>query len=105
MSATSEVETWGRAGQEQVGRGLHRLSAVGVAGRKRPGYCADGGGLYLRVTPGGGKDRVFRFTKAGKTREAGLGGCSAVSLAAAREAAQRCRQLLASGLDPIGCVG
>ena len=71
-----------------MGRGLHRLSAIGVAGRKRPGYYVDGGGLYLRVAPGGSKGWVFRFTQAGKTREAGLGGCSAVSLAAAREAAQ-----------------
>lgn len=84
-----------------MGRGLHRLSAVGVTGRKQPGYYADGGGLYLRVAAGGSKGWVFRFTRGGKTREAGLGGCSAVSLAAAREVAQRCRQLVANGLDPI----
>lgn len=84
-----------------MSRSLHRLSAVSVTGRKKPGYYADGGGLYLRVAPGGSKGWVFRFARAGKTREAGLGGCASVTLAAAREAAQKCRQLVASGLDPI----
>ena len=34
---------------------LNRLPAVTVATRKKPGYYADGGNLYLRLAPGGSK--------------------------------------------------
>ena len=54
-------------------RSLHRLSAVKVTNLKQPGYYADGGNLYLRVAPGGTKGWIFRFTIAGRTRDAGLG--------------------------------
>jgi integrase len=84
-----------------MGRGLHKLSAVTVSSRKEPGYYADGGGLYLRVAPGGSKGWIFRFTRARKTRDAGLGPYPTVSLAKAREQAEQCRRLLASGIDPI----
>lgn len=84
-----------------MGRGLHKLSAVTVSSRKEPGYYADGGGLYLRVAPGGTKGWIFRFTRASKTRDAGLGSYPTVSLVKAREQAEQCRRLLASGIDPI----
>ncbi len=84
-----------------MGRGLHKLSAVTVSSRKEPGYYADGGGLYLRVAPGGSKGWIFRFTRARKTRDAGLGPYPTVSLVKAREQAEQCRRLLASGIDPI----
>lgn len=82
-------------------RAIHRLSAVKVARLKTPGYCADGGCLYLRVAPGGSKGWIFRFTLEGRTRDAGLGAFPAVSLVRAREEAQRCRQFVAQGIDPI----
>jgi hypothetical protein len=81
-------------------RAIHRLSAVKVARLKTPGYCADGGCLYLRVAPGGSKGWIFRFNIEGRTRDAGLGAFPAVSLVRAREEAQRCRQLVAQGIDP-----
>jgi hypothetical protein len=80
---------------------LHRLSAVGVDATKTPGYYADGGGLYLRVAPGGTRAWIFRFTLGGKTRDGGLGPYPTVSLAKARAAAERCRQFIAAGVDPI----
>ena len=83
-----------------MARTLHRLSAVKV-GTKTPGYYADGGGLYLRVAPGGTRAWIFRFTIGGRTRDGGLGSYPTVSLAKARAEAERCRQLLAGGLDPI----
>lgn len=66
-----------------------------------PGYYADGGGLYLRVAPGGTRSWIFRFARAGKTRDGGLGSYPAVSLAKARAEAERYRQLVAAGSDPI----
>jgi integrase len=82
-------------------RARHRLSDVAVRAKKRPGYTADGGNLYLRVAVGGSKGWVFRFTMAGRTRDAGLGPYPTVSLVKAREEADRCRKLVASGIDPI----
>ena len=69
--------------------------------RKKPGYYADGGCLYLRVAPGGTKGWIFRFAQGGKTRDAGLGSYPAVSLVKAREEAERFRRLVAAGIDPI----
>ena len=82
-------------------RALDRLSDAAVRAKKRPGYCADGGNLYLRVAPGGTKGWIFRFTRGGKTRDAGLGSYPTVSLVRARQEAERCRRLLAEGVDPI----
>src|SRR5215510_380939 len=93
-----------------VVRTLHRLSPTKVAGAKTPGYLADGGNLYLRVAIGAkaankkptvSKGWIFRFTIAGKTRDAGLGGYPTISLAKARQDAERCRRLVAAGIDPI----
>ena len=55
-----------------MARVLNRLSDVAVRAKKRAGYCADGGNLYLRVATGGSKGWIFRFTMAGKTRDLGL---------------------------------
>jgi integrase len=82
-------------------RAIHRLSAVKVASLKEPGYYADGGSLYLRVAAGGSKGWIFRFTIAGRTRDAGLGAFPTVSLIRAREQAAEYRRLVAAGADPI----
>jgi integrase len=82
-------------------RTLHKLSATAVVAIATPGYHADGGGLYLRVAPGGTRGWIFRFTIGGKTRDAGLGSYPAVSLAKARAAAAKSRELVSSGVDPI----
>jgi integrase len=84
-----------------MGRGLNRLSAVQVGKVRSPAYYADGGCLYLRVASGGSKSWIFRFTISGRTRDAGLGSYPALSLADAREEAERCRRLVAAGIDPI----
>src|SRR5262245_34172445 len=93
-----------------VVRTLHRLSPTKVAGANTPGYFADGGNPYLRVAISAkaankkrtvSKGWIFRFTIAGKTRDAGLGGYPTISLAKARQEAERCRRLVAAGIDPI----
>lgn len=78
-----------------------RLTALGVTSKKEPGYYADGGGLYLRVTPSGTKSWMFRYMLRGRAREMGLGSILDKPLAQAREEALRNRQLLLDGIDPI----
>src|SRR5262245_49341098 len=82
-------------------RMLGRLSAIRVQSVRKRGYYGDGGGLYLRVAPGGAKGWIFRYGGRGRRRDMGLGGYPAIGLAKARELAGDCRSVLASGLDPI----
>lgn len=91
--------------KETRSRTLNRLSARKVETITEPGAYMDGGGLLLRVSEGGGKKWLFRFTSpnTGKRREMGLGRGDKghVSLQAARDAAQAARDLVARNLDPI----
>jgi integrase len=84
-----------------LARQLERLTARTVDTRRMPGYYADGGGLYLQVSPGGSKSWIFRYTFAGRSREMGLGPAHTVSLAEARAAALEKRKIMVGGLDPI----
>jgi hypothetical protein len=47
-----------------MARSIHRLSARTVASLTDTGYHADGGGLYLQISPTGTKSWIFRFTRA-----------------------------------------
>ncbi len=67
----------------------------------KPGQYGDGAGLYLIVSASGARKWVFRFTFAGKVRNAGLGSADAVSLAQARQMALEGRQMVAAGKNPI----
>ncbi len=90
-----------------------KLSSRKVETLSRPGRYSDGGNLYLRITPDGGKRWVFfyRFGKsdAGKPirRDLGLGGASPgeVTLAEARTKALEARRYLNNGVDPITVMG
>lgn len=82
-------------------RQLHRLNALQVSKETTPGYYADGGGLYLQISPSGSRSWIFRFTIAGRSREMGLGPLSLVSLALARKEAAANRQLVKERVDPI----
>jgi integrase len=84
-----------------MARSLNLLSAKEVANKRKRGYYADGGGLYLRVSSSGTKSWMFRYRKAGKLRDMGIGPLHAVSLAEARRRAAEQRTLLADGQDPI----
>jgi len=84
-----------------MARELKRLSAKSVATATKPGYYADGAGLYLQVGATGSKSWIFRFMLAGRAREMGLGPLHAVSLADARKRAEECRKQLVDGVDPI----
>lgn len=82
-------------------RVLHKLSAAGIRKINAPGYYGDGGGLVLQVGPTGSQSWLFRFVRAGRMREMGLGATHTVSLAEAREKARQQRALLLEGVDPI----
>jgi len=84
-----------------MARALNRLSARRVATVAEPGYYADGGGLYLQVTATLSKSWIFRFTRAGKTRDMGLGALHTVSLVEARAAALLARKAKLEGIDPL----
>lgn len=84
-----------------MGRGIHRLSAVEVKTKTKPGHYADGGGLYLQVSKWGTKSWVFKFTLGGRTRGMGLGPIHTYSLAEARAKAGDLRKTVAEGRDPI----
>lgn len=84
-----------------MARQLHQLTARTVAGLKDPGRYADGGNLYLRVSPTGAKRWTFLYTNGTKkNRELGLGSAGTVTLAEAREMATAARKLLVNGIDP-----
>jgi integrase len=82
-------------------RTLNRLTAMKVAKAKKPGLLSDGGGLYLRIAPGGSKQFIFRYAVNGRLRDMGIGPVHTVSLAMAREKALEARRLRLEGIDPI----
>jgi len=82
-----------------VPRQLNRLSARTVATAK-PGKYADGGGLWLQVTPTGSKSWVFRYQRSGVEQFMGLGATHTVTLAQARQDALTARLALRDGIDP-----
>ena len=81
-------------------KGLHLLSATAVKHLVRPGWHADGGGLYLEVDAGGRKRWAMRLTVNGRRRDFGLGPLHKVSLLQARERASEYRSKAYRGIDP-----
>lgn len=84
-------------------RTINRLSARQAETLKKPGRHADGGNLYLSITPEGARRWMFLYTLNGKQREMGLGSASkaGVPLATARSLATAGRSSLAAGIDPL----
>ena len=60
----------------------------------------DGGGLFLLITPTGGKLWRFKYRFNGKERLLSLGAYPEISLADARSRRGEVRKLLAHGIDP-----
>ena len=80
---------------------LNRLSARTVATISKPGRHADGGNLYLDVSPSGAKSWAFMWSRGGRQREMGLGALNSVPQARARELAAAARAAIAEGRDPL----
>jgi integrase len=82
-----------------------QLSPLKVKNAK-PGMYADGGCLYLQVTPTRDGKRfnrswIFRYRVAGRLRDMGLGSVDTLSLSEARERAREQRKQRLDGIDPI----
>lgn len=82
-------------------KALNARSVLSLAGTGRTKRVADGGGLYVLVAPGGSKTWVLRTVVQGKRTDIGLGSVTMVTLADAREEAQRLRKIARSGGDPL----
>jgi len=84
-----------------MAKAIDKLTDRTVRALRKPGYHADGLGLYLCVKPTGGKSWILRYMIAGKAREMGLGPFPAVGLADARQKRDSERKSLSEGTDPI----
>jgi Arm DNA-binding domain len=86
---------------------LEKLSPAAITRKaeyRKPGRYADGGGLYLQVTPkadGEGVTRawLFQYSWQGRVRQMGLGSFVNVSLAQARKPSREAIELLAARND------
>jgi integrase len=87
---------------EEIGvvRKINRLNARAVATITKHGRHADGGGLYLSISPNGGRRWVFLYRWHGKPTEIGFGSARSVTLARARELAGQARAKLAEKINP-----
>jgi len=88
-------------GQIRAGQFDGRLTPLAVKRLGRPGLHADGNGLYLRISEGGGRAWLLFVHVRGKRREMGLGSVKLYNLAEARERARKYRQIAHAGKDPI----
>jgi integrase len=84
-----------------MARAIGRLTALKVEKAKEAGMYADGGGLYLRVTPEGTKNWVLRFMLNRRPRWMGLGPLALYGLQEARAKALDARRKRHEGIDPI----
>jgi len=83
-----------------MARKINRLSARAVATITKHGRHADGGCLYLSISPNGGRRWVFLYRWHGKPTEIGFGSARDVTLARARRLAGQARAKLAEGINP-----
>jgi len=81
-------------------RAKNRLTATFLKTSPTGKHC-DGGGLWLVKREDGGAQWVLRVTVHGRRREMGLGGFPALGLADARKVAERWRNVVAAGRDPV----
>src|SRR5437660_9646483 len=83
-----------------MARKINRLNARAVQTIATHGRHADGGGLYLSISPNGGRRWVFLYRWRGKLTEIGFGSARDVALARARELAGLARAKLAEAVNP-----
>ena len=83
-----------------MARKINRLNARAVATISENGRHADGGGLYLSISPNGGRRWVFLYRWHGKPTEIGFGSARDVTLVRARELAGQARAKLAEKINP-----
>jgi integrase len=79
---------------------MSRLTQVFVKTIEKPGRYHDERGLFLRVTANGSKSWILRYQFNKSRHDVGMGSFPAVSLKAARLAADTYRLELSQGIDP-----
>lgn len=67
---------------------------------KEPGKHFDGGGLYLEITPAGGRYWRMKYRHGGKEKRLAFGVYPEIGLKDAREQREEARRLIAKGEDP-----
>lgn len=72
----------------------------GAKPRAKPHRITDSQGLYIEISPAGGKLWRFKYRFAGKEKRLALGAYPEISLKDARERRDEARKLLANGIDP-----
>ncbi|AJE99147.1 tyrosine-type recombinase/integrase [Pandoraea apista] len=76
------------------------IAARNAAPREKTYRLADSGGMYLEVSPSGGKYWRLKYRFNGKEKRLALGVYPTVGLAAARKKRDIAREQLAAGIDP-----
>ena len=79
----------------------HKLTALTVSKMSKSGVYGDGAGLFIRVTEGGSKHWIHRFSLRGKAHWMGLGPYPEITLDQARQATLDARRLRLKGVNPI----
>lgn len=79
---------------------LTTLAIQAAKPAEKPYKLPDGAGLYLLVTPAGGKLWNWRYKLDGREKKLAIGPFPDVTAAKAREAVEKARQLLKQGVDP-----
>ena len=79
---------------------LSDISVRKAKPRARPYKLFDGGGMFMLVTPGGGKLWRLKYRHCGKEQQLSLGRYPDVALKDARDRRDDARKLLAVGKDP-----
>lgn len=77
-------------------------SAKELGKKNKPGRYAVGHGAYLQISKWGTRSWIMRYVRDGKARHLGLGSCTYVTLAEAREKAHAARRaMVLNDIDPL----
>ena len=80
---------------------LTSLQITNAKPRDKEYKLSDGGGLYLLITPSGGKLWRMKYRVGGKEKLLSFGPFPQTTLADARQEKEQAKKLIAQGLDPI----
>ncbi|MCB9985025.1 MAG: integrase arm-type DNA-binding domain-containing protein [Micavibrio sp.] len=79
---------------------LTNTACINAKPKEKPYKLADGGGMYLEITPSGGKLWRLKYRFGGKEKLLSLGKYPQTTLAEARVKREELKKLLANGTDP-----
>lgn len=91
---------WGPFGREGLNVALTDIAIRNAKPGAKASKLADGGGLYLLVTPSGGKLWRLKYRVDGKEKKLAIGPYPDIGLSEARRRRDEARQQIAGGKDP-----